>query len=124
MPIIEGEFRRILVRATNWVGDAVMSLPASRPCASDSPHPTLPSCAALGRRYLRPRDVRGRSDPLQIAARMERSGRKMEDCPRAARRADFDIAILLPNAFEAAALAWMAAFRSESVTRAMGGDFC
>ena len=28
MPIIEGEFRRILVRATNWVGDAVMSLPA------------------------------------------------------------------------------------------------
>ena len=27
VPIIEGEFRRILVRATNWVGDAVMSLP-------------------------------------------------------------------------------------------------
>jgi heptosyltransferase-2 len=36
---------RVCVRATNWLGDAVMSLPATRPSATLSSTPTSPSFA-------------------------------------------------------------------------------
>ena len=65
VPIIEGEFRRILVRATNWVGDAVMSLPALQALRQRfSAIAYRRAGAPVGRRYLCTREFRRRSDPV------------------------------------------------------------
>jgi heptosyltransferase-2 len=104
----EKPYRRILVRATNWVGDAVMCLPALqalRACFPDSHIAILarPWVADLYRgqpfcdeviEYDAPRGWKG-------------IGRKMA-AAKALRLGRFDCAILLQNAFEAALLAWWA----------------
>ncbi|HLI83297.1 MAG TPA: lipopolysaccharide heptosyltransferase II, partial [Bryobacteraceae bacterium] len=99
----------ILVRATNWLGDAVMSLPAIRALREAFPAARLTVVArpwvadlyaretAINRVILyQPRNWR---DRRAFAARLrsERSGEE-----------NFDCAILLQNAFEAALIAWMA----------------
>ena len=94
------EFSNILIRATNWVGDAVMCLPAlgairnrfssariailAKPAVADLY--TRESCADEVIRY--------NATPRQIARELR---------PR-----NFDCAILLQNAFEAAWIAWLA----------------
>src|ERR1700732_4045185 len=98
------EFQKILVRATNWVGDAVMSLPALRALRDRFPHARIailakPWVADLYRRELF-------CDQLipytahDLASKW-RAGREL-------RPMDFDCAILLQNAFEAAAVAFLA----------------
>jgi heptosyltransferase-2 len=108
VPIIEGDFRRILVRATNWVGDAVMSLPALQALRDRFPAAHIaimarPWVADIYARepfanevipYSSPRGWKDFAGKLRIAKELR------------ARR--FDTAILLPNAFEAAALVWLA----------------
>jgi heptosyltransferase-2 len=108
VPIIEGEFRRILVRATNWVGDAVMSLPALQAIRERFPESHIailarPWVADIYSResfanevipYTAPRGWKDVSGKWQIAQDL--------------RERQFDAAILLPNAFEGAALAWFA----------------
>lgn len=98
-------FRRILVRATNWVGDAVMSVPALQALRRSYPEAHIailarPWVAGLyGREpfcdelipYEAPRGWRGFAAKRQLT--------------RELRSQRFDCAILLPNAFEAAALA-------------------
>ena len=102
------EFRRILVRATNWVGDAVMSLPAlnalrvrfpqahiailARPWVADL-YGREPFCNELIP-YDAPKGWAGPVAKWKIAAELR------------ARR--FDCALLLQNAFEAAALTALA----------------
>jgi heptosyltransferase II len=102
------DFGRILVRATNWVGDAVMSIPALQALRTRFPHAHIailakPWVAQLyGREpfcdelipYEAPTEWRGVSRKWGIASNL-RSGR-------------FDAAILFPNAFEAAAVARVA----------------
>ena len=97
-------FRRILVRATNWVGDAVMSIPALQALREKFPAAGIsilarPSVAGLYSRetfcdelipYEAPKDWRGVTEKWKVA--------------RALRRRNFDCAILLQNAFESAAL--------------------
>ena len=97
------EFRRILVRATNWVGDAVMSVPALQALRERYPAARISILARswvaglYGSEnfcdelipYETPRGWRGLAEKHGIAARLH--GR-------------FDCAILLQNAFEAAAL--------------------
>src|SRR5690242_6018820 len=98
------EYRRILVRATNWVGDAVMSIPALEALRERYPGARIsilarPWVAGLyGREpfcdelipYEAPRGWRGLGEKHRLAAEL--------------RRRRFDAAILLQNAFEAAAL--------------------
>jgi heptosyltransferase-2 len=94
----------ILVRATNWVGDAVMSLPALRALRQRFPQARIsifakPWVADLYRREnvcnsLIPHTARTWPEKW-IAA-------------RALRERHFDTAILLQNAFEAAAIAYLA----------------
>lgn len=94
------EFQNILVRATNWVGDAVMSLPALR---------------ALRRRYPRARmtilakpwvaDLYGR-EPFcdRLIAWRGYQWAAIQQL----RQEHFDCALLLQNAFGAAAAVWLA----------------
>jgi heptosyltransferase-2 len=91
-------YRNILVRATNWVGDAVMSLPALQHLRASHPQARIsilakPWVSAL---YAREPfcDEIIHYEGLRAATRL-RSRR-------------FDCAILLQNAFEAAAAAWLA----------------
>jgi heptosyltransferase-2 len=101
-------YRRILVRATNWVGDAIMSLPALYALRSRFPNAHMailarPSVADIYMRelfadevipYGAPRGWRGAAEQYKLARHLN--------------EANFDCAILFQNAFEAAALAWMA----------------
>ena len=100
-------FRRILIRATNWVGDAIMSLPALLAVRRRFPDARItllarPWVAGIYGAavaddvvpYDAPRGWRGTGDKLRLAGQL-----------RAER---FDCAILLQNAFEAAAIAYAA----------------
>jgi heptosyltransferase-2 len=103
-----GEFRKILVRATNWLGDAVLSLPALRALRLRFPEAEIAVVAkpwvaglyagesAVTRTILYPLRSGARDLVLKFAfARQLRAER-------------FDCAILFQNAFEAAVLARLA----------------
>jgi heptosyltransferase-2 len=102
------EFRNILVRATNWVGDAVMSMPALHALRKRFPNARIsilarPWVASLYEResfcdelivYEAPAGWKGLRKKLELASEL--------------RRRRFDCAILFQNAFESAALVWLA----------------
>jgi heptosyltransferase-2 len=98
------QYRKILVRATNWVGDAVMSLPALRALRERFPQAQItilakPWVADLYRREpfcdrLIPFTARDMTAKWRVA--------------RELRSHEFDCAILFQNAFEAAAIAFAA----------------
>src|SRR5690348_13666663 len=101
-------YRRILVRATNWVGDAVMSLPALDALRRRFPDAHI---AILARPSVADLYVREPFADEVIPYRAPKGWAGLQDkqmLARALRLRDFDCAILLQNAFEAAALAWMA----------------
>ncbi len=94
------EFTNILVRATNWVGDAVMSLPALRAIRDRYPRAHIavlakPWVADLYRRESFANEVIPYDTTRWRIARILRARR-------------FDCAILLQNAFDAALIAWLA----------------
>jgi heptosyltransferase-2 len=99
---------RILVRATNWVGDAVMSLPALAAVRQRFPEAHI---CVLARPW-----VAGlyRSEPFadEIISYHPRSGlggvADRWAAARKVREGRFDCALLLQNAFDAALIAWMA----------------
>jgi heptosyltransferase-2 len=102
------KFDKILIRATNWVGDAVMSLPAVQHIRARFPHAHLavlahPRVAGLYRKLSLVDEVIPYSAPPH---RRDWCGRWK--VVRELRRRRFNAAILLQNAFEAAALAWLA----------------
>ena len=97
-------YRKILVRATNWVGDAVMSLPALR--ALHERFPTA-EISILAKPWVA--DLYGREPfchrvipytPSSVSDKWRQG--------RALRSENFDLAILLQNAFEAAAVTFAA----------------
>jgi len=99
---------RILIRATNWVGDAIMALPALRAVRRRFPEATI---AIVARPYVA--DIyRGQElcdeliayDPKGAHAGLR--GRQRLAGELRARK--FDVALLLQNAFDAAWLAWRA----------------
>jgi heptosyltransferase-2 len=102
----EVHYSNILVRATNWVGDAVMSLPALRAIRDRYPDASISVLARPWVADLYARESwRSRVIPYTAGAR-DWSGKW-----RAAtelRREKFDCAILLQNAFDAALIAWLA----------------
>jgi len=108
MDFSAGRVEKLLIRAVNWVGDAVMTTPAlavireqfpaaeivllANPLVSQlfMPHPAVDRVITFDRNG-RHRGVRGR---LQLA--------------REIRRERFDCAIILPNSFDSALIPWLA----------------
>lgn len=93
---------RILVRATNWVGDAVMSLPALRVLRERFPRAEI---SILAKPWVAELYGRERFCDRLIPYTARTLGEKYT-AARDLRRFGFDCAILLQNAFEAAAVAW------------------
>jgi heptosyltransferase-2 len=97
-------FENILVRATNWVGDAVMSLPALRALREKFPRAEI---AILAKPWVADLYRREPFCNRLIPYSAGTFGEKFH-AARALRRERFDTAILFQNAFEAAALACLA----------------
>jgi heptosyltransferase II len=100
--------KKILIRATNWVGDAVMSLPAVRAVAVRYPDAMI---SVLARPWVA--DLYARETAIsRVIPYTARPGRQdlaaKWKMARALRAEGFDCAILLQNAFEAAAVARLA----------------
>src|ERR1035441_3316407 len=109
---------KVLVRATNWLGDAVMSLPAIRTIRQVFPHAHLavlarPSVAGLYARETCIDRVIPYPAPKGLGARRELAARL-----RAER---FDGAILLQNAFDAALTVWLGGIPAALATPPDGG---
>ncbi|HLY15689.1 MAG TPA: lipopolysaccharide heptosyltransferase II [Bryobacteraceae bacterium] len=100
MSLLPRNQTKILIRATNWVGDAVMSLPAIRALRDALPgaHLTVLARASVTDLYARETVI----DAVELL-----SGDRRQTAA-ALHRESFDCAILLPNSFDAALLAWMA----------------
>lgn len=100
---------KILIRATNWVGDAIMALPALRAVRSKFPQAEI---AILARPYVadiyRDQEICNRLIAYDSQAKHQGIfGR--EQLAAELRAQKFDLALLLQNAFDAAWLAWRAA---------------
>jgi len=97
-------YSRILVRATNWVGDAVMSIPALRAVQERYPCAEI---AILAKPWVA--DLyRRESFCHRVIPYSPRTLADKWSAGKALRREGFDCAILLQNAFEAAAMAFAA----------------
>jgi heptosyltransferase-2 len=95
------DFSKILIRATNWVGDAVMCVPALNAIRERFPRAHI---AILAKPWVA--DLyRRESFADEVILYNPASRWKMAGELRARR---FDCAILLQNAFEAALIAWLA----------------
>ena len=99
---------KILIRATNWVGDAIMALPALRVVRSRFPEAEI---AIVGRPSIvdiyRDQNICDQLIPYDPKGlHMGLSGR--ERIVVELRGQKFDVALLLQNAFDAAWLAWRA----------------
>jgi lipopolysaccharide heptosyltransferase II len=99
---------KILIRATNWVGDAIMALPALRAVRKRFPDAEI---AIVARLYVadiyRHQEICDQLiayDPKGLHAGF--SGR--ERLATELRAQKFDVALLMQNAFDAAWLAWRA----------------
>src|SRR5215469_6441944 len=98
----------IMIRATNWVGDAIMALPALRAVRQKYPEAHI---GIVARPYVaeiyRHQGVSDELIPYDPAATHRRwSGREKLAGELRARK--FEVALLLQNAFDAAWLAWRA----------------
>ncbi len=101
-------YQRILVRATNWIGDAVMSLPALRALRERFPQARITLLAMPWVADLYGREPfcdelipwHAQRGPRDLAEKW-RIGRSLAD-------RHFDLAIILPNSFDSALPAWLA----------------
>jgi heptosyltransferase-2 len=90
---------KILVRATNWVGDAILAIPALQAIRAREPNAEI---SILARRWVAALyRGQGIADELLILE-------NATDLSALLRERNFDAAILLQNAFHAAWLAWRA----------------
>lgn len=95
--------KRVVVRGTNWIGDAVMTIPALRELRRVLPaaHITL-ATRPWAEGLFRDADF---LDDILIYDRPRRSPRAVLRQMREWRRRSFDLAVLFQNAFEAALIA-------------------
>ena len=101
----------ILVRATNWIGDAVMSLPALRAIRGRFPEARI---SVLARPWVADLYHAERSIDRVILLEAKSGVRDWAAkwrLSRLLRRERFDLAVLLPNSFESAAVVWVAGVR-------------
>ena len=108
LPLTETDPQRILIRSTNWIGDAVMTTPAVRTIRQNFPeaeisilvHPWVADVFVASPHvdniihYRKKDEHKGLKGMLRLARELKE------------RR--FDLAILLQNAFEAAFITWLA----------------
>lgn len=99
-----GQIRRVVVRIPNWVGDVVMAIPALRELRRGLPeaHVTLVSRSAAAEVFVD-------ADFVDEVLVYDRAG--LASTWRQARewrRRKFDLALIFQNAFEAAAIAFLA----------------
>ena len=101
-------YSKILIRSTNWIGDAVMSLPAIRAVRARLPAAEIVVLARpwVADLYARETGI-SRVIPYNAAPGFHDLSGKLR-VARVLRRERFDCAILLQNAFEAAAVARLA----------------
>ena len=95
---------KVMVRATNWLGDAVMSLPAMRAIRQTFPHAHI---AVVARPSVADLYERETAIDRVIVYAAKSFGEKRGFAAKL-RGERFDCAILLQNAFDAALMAWMA----------------
>lgn len=102
--------RRIVVRGTNWVGDAVMTVPALRELRRLFPgaHITLATRSSSAGLFVDADFV----DDLQV--HVETGILSTIGQVREWRKRDFDLAVLLPNSFESALVAFLAGVRTRA----------
>jgi len=98
-------FERISIRATNWLGDAVMSLPAIRAIRLACPRADI---ALVARRSVAGMYARESSINRVIACPVGKSLGERFAFAAGLRAERFDAAFLLPNSFDAALTAWLA----------------
>lgn len=99
---------RIMIRATNWVGDAIMALPALRAVRERFAGAHI---AIVARPYVADlyRDQQICDELVAYDPKAQHGGlRGRESLARDLRAKKFDLALLLQNAFDAAWLAWRA----------------
>ncbi len=99
---------KILIRATNWVGDAIMALPALRAVRGRFPEAEI---AILARPYVADiyRDQQICNQLITYDSQAKHAGILGRERLAAELRAlQFDVALLLQNAFDAAWLVWRA----------------
>jgi heptosyltransferase II len=99
---------KILIRATNWVGDAIMALPALHAVRAKFPEAEI---AIMARPYVA--DIyRGQGicdDFIAYDSGGQHHGwSARKQLAKELRARKFDVAFLLPNSFDAAWLAWRA----------------
>jgi heptosyltransferase-2 len=97
---------KILVRGTNWIGDAVMAIPAMRRLRQSFPQAEI----TLHTRSWAEGIFRD-ADFIDRILTFDKSGSKIKDVAaqaRVLRKSKFDIAILMPNSFESALVAKLA----------------
>ena len=106
--IDKSKVRRIMVRATNWVGDAVMTLPALEAIRENFPHSSI---TVLGKPWMLP--LLENHPAVDRVITLRKEGRYLADLVevirviRYIRKQRFDLAVLFQNAFEAALLAYL-----------------
>jgi heptosyltransferase-2 len=95
--------KRVVVRGTNWVGDAVMTIPALRELRRVLPHAHITlATRSWARGLFSDADF---IDDLLVYDRGARDLRAVVRQMRQWRRQRFDLAVLFQNAFEAALIA-------------------
>jgi heptosyltransferase-2 len=97
---------KILVRGTNWIGDAVMAIPALRQLRRIFPDAEI----TLHTRSWAEGIFRG-ADFIDAILPFDKTSSKVKDAlgqVRVLREKKFDIAVLLPNSFESALIAKLA----------------
>jgi heptosyltransferase-2 len=111
-PIRPSDIHRILIRATNWVGDMVMSLPAIEAVRVNFPVSTI---AVLARPWVIPlienSPAVDRIIPLQKKGGAVQSIIEIIRISRMIRQMQFDLALLFQNAFEAALIAYLSGIK-------------
>jgi len=101
------KFGRILIRATNWVGDAVMAVPALEQIRERFPEAHIAVLARPWVSGLYDKSLIDEIIPYTVAKGWKDLRGKWELAGRL-RAMRFDAAILQQNAFEAAAIVWLA----------------
>jgi len=96
---------RLCVRATNWLGDAVMSLPAIRAIRHIFPHAHI---AVVARPWVGDLYARESCIDCVIPYPAQKGLRAKREFAHRLGHERFDAAILLQNAFDAALVTWLA----------------
>jgi heptosyltransferase-2 len=112
LPIDKSKIQRILIRATNWVGDAVMSMPAFEAVRQNFPRSHI---TVLARPWVAPlyesHPAADEVIPYKRGYGYWKDSSEFFRVIRTLRALHFDMAVLFQNAFEAALIARLAGIK-------------